>query len=73
MGDARRCCRSTKRGLQLRVFPDRFVIGSDQFYDSPPVRCERARKFVDWLPPDLAPLISYENLRRIYRLAGAGH
>jgi predicted TIM-barrel fold metal-dependent hydrolase len=57
----------------LRVFPDRFVIGSDQFYDSPPVRSERARKFVDWLPRDLAPLIAYENVRRIYRLAVAGH
>ena len=56
----------------LRAFPDRFVVGSDQFYDSPPVRSERARSFVDWLPPDLAPLIAYENVRRIYRLAAAG-
>jgi predicted TIM-barrel fold metal-dependent hydrolase len=56
----------------LRAFPDRFVVGSDQFYDSPPVRSERARRFVDWLPPDLAPLIAYENVRRIYRLAVAG-
>jgi len=56
----------------LRAFPDRFVVGSDQFYDSPPVRTERARNFVDWLPPDLAPLIAYENVRRIYRLAAVG-
>jgi predicted TIM-barrel fold metal-dependent hydrolase len=53
----------------LRAFPERFVIGSDQFYDTPSVRTERARKFVDWLPSDLAPLIAFENVRRIYRLS----
>jgi hypothetical protein len=51
----------------LRAFPDRFVVGSDQFYDSPPIRSERARKFVDFLPPDLARAIAYENVRHIYR------
>ncbi len=53
----------------LHAFPDRFVIGSDQFYDTPSVRTERARKFVDLLPPDLAPLIAFDNVRRIYRLS----
>ena len=56
----------------LQAFPDRFVVGSDQFYDSPPIRTERARKFVDFLPPDLARVIAYDNVRRIYRLAAAG-
>jgi len=57
----------------LQAFPDRFVVGSDQFYDSPPIRTERARKFVDFLPPDLARVIAYENVRRIYRLPAPGH
>lgn len=52
----------------LRTFPDRFVIGSDQFYDTASVRTERARRFIDWLPADLVPLVAYENVRRIYRL-----
>jgi len=56
----------------LQAFPDRFVVGSDQFYDSPPIRTERARKFVDFLPPDLARAIAYENVRHIYRLPSAG-
>jgi predicted TIM-barrel fold metal-dependent hydrolase len=57
----------------VQAFPDRFVIGSDQFYDSPPVRSVRARKFVDLLPADLAPLVAYANVRRIYRLQAAAH
>ena len=57
----------------LQAFPDRFVVGSDQFYDSPPIRTERARNFVDFLPPDLARVIAYDNVRRIYRLAAASH
>jgi predicted TIM-barrel fold metal-dependent hydrolase len=57
----------------LRAFPNRFVVGSDQFYDTATVSTERARKFVDWLPADLAPLVAYQNARRIYRLAAAGH
>ena len=57
----------------LQAFPDRFVVGSDQFYDSPPIRSERARKFVDFLPPDLARAIAYENVRHIYRLPAAAH
>ena len=57
----------------LRAFPDRFVIGSDQFYDTPSPRTGRARRLVDLLPADLAPLVAYENARRIYRLPAAGH
>jgi len=39
------------------------------------IRLEPAAAIVrqfDWLPPDLAPLIAYENVRRIYRLAAVG-
>lgn len=57
----------------LQAFPDRFVVGSDQFYNSPPIRTECARKFVDFLPPDLAQVIAYDNVRRIYRLSAALH
>jgi hypothetical protein len=57
----------------LQAFPDRFVVGSDQFYDSPPICTERAGKFVDILPPDLARVIAYDNVRRSYQLAAASH
>lgn len=53
----------------MRAFPDRFVIGSDQFYDEGPERIERARKFINGLPPDLARLVASENVRRVYRFA----
>jgi predicted TIM-barrel fold metal-dependent hydrolase len=55
----------------VRDFPDRFVIGSDQFFDQEPERIEHARKFVDGLPPDLARPVATENVKRIYRLAAA--
>jgi predicted TIM-barrel fold metal-dependent hydrolase len=52
----------------LRAFPDRFVIGSDQFMDQGTERLEGARRFVDALPPDLARRVAYDNARRVYRL-----
>jgi predicted TIM-barrel fold metal-dependent hydrolase len=52
----------------LRDFPDRFMIGSDQFFDEGAERISRARKFVDALPPDVARVVASENARRIYRL-----
>ena len=52
----------------LRDFPDRFVIGSDQFFDDDPERLERARETVDALPPELMRVIATENVMRIYRL-----
>jgi len=51
----------------LREFPDRFLIGSDQFFDEEePELLPLARKFIDALPPDLARQIARENAMRIY-------
>ena len=56
----------------LEAFPDRFVVGSDQFYDDPQiVRTYRARAFVDALPAEIARRIAYENVKYIYRLPAA--
>ena len=52
----------------LSAFPDRFVIGSDQFLDEGAERLALARKLVDALPPSVARLVASENARRIYRL-----
>jgi predicted TIM-barrel fold metal-dependent hydrolase len=52
----------------LRDFPDRFVIGSDQFLGENPERIERARKIVDALPPELSRMIATDNVMRSYRL-----
>jgi predicted TIM-barrel fold metal-dependent hydrolase len=52
----------------LREFPDRFVIGSDQFFDEGTERVALARKFIDALPPDIARAVASDNARRIYRL-----
>jgi predicted TIM-barrel fold metal-dependent hydrolase len=53
----------------LRAFPDRFVIGSDQFFDDArPGRLARARRIVDALPPDAAQLIAVENVKHIYHV-----
>jgi hypothetical protein len=54
----------------LREFPDRFIIGTDQFYDDEDDdRLAAARRFIDGLPPDLAASVAHENARRLYRLA----
>ncbi len=52
----------------LREFPDRFVIGSDQFFDEGTERVALTRKFIDALPPDIARVVSSENAKHIYRL-----
>ncbi|HEX9154401.1 MAG TPA: amidohydrolase family protein [Nitrospira sp.] len=52
----------------LRDFPDRFMIGSDQFFDEGTQRLTLARKFVDALPPEVAHAAGSENAKRIYRL-----
>ncbi|MBI3076160.1 MAG: amidohydrolase family protein [Deltaproteobacteria bacterium] len=65
----------------FREFPDRFVIGGDQFFVTPQLRGpglifagraplirERTRRFLSRLPPDLAGQIGRENAIRLYRL-----
>lgn len=51
----------------LRDFSDRFVIGSDQFFDEGTERLTLARKFVNALPPDVARVVANENAKRIFR------
>lgn len=60
----------------LREFPDRFVIGSDAFFNAEnnlrhsegDGSLSDARDFVDALPDDLRRPIAYANAIRIYRL-----
>ena len=52
----------------LREFPDRFMVGSDQFHDQGTERLARARTFADGLPADLAPRVARDNALRVYRL-----
>ena len=68
----------------LAAFPDRFVIGGDQFFVAASVRGgsavqfaqrapivrERTRAFLGMLPPELARKIVLDNARRIYKLEG---
>jgi predicted TIM-barrel fold metal-dependent hydrolase len=59
----------------LQEFPDRFVMGSDQFHPpygaarrTPQATIENLPKVLEQLPPALARAISYENPQRLYRL-----
>jgi predicted TIM-barrel fold metal-dependent hydrolase len=55
----------------LGSFPDRFVVGADQFFGTPRfslVNLEAHRSFLSQLPPDLARKVGYENAVRLYRL-----
>jgi predicted TIM-barrel fold metal-dependent hydrolase len=58
----------------IRAFPDRFLIGSDQFYLSPrapqrfPRHPEATTGILTGLPPDLARKVAYENARRLFKL-----
>jgi predicted TIM-barrel fold metal-dependent hydrolase len=63
--------------LQLvKEFPDRFIIGTDQFYISPrssiqqigPTKVELMERFFSLLPPDVAHKIGQENPWRIFNL-----
>jgi predicted TIM-barrel fold metal-dependent hydrolase len=56
----------------LQQFPDRFVVGSDQFYSDPGIgRTYRARLLVDALPAEIVNRIASENVKHIYRLPTA--
>jgi hypothetical protein len=60
----------------LRDFPDRFVLGSDQFHPpssamrrTPSEGIENLVKLIDQLPPELARAIGSENANRLFKLA----
>lgn len=60
----------------LRDFPDRFMLGSDQFHPpyaaarrTPAEGYDNLRRLVEQLPPDLARAIAHENAERLYGLA----
>jgi hypothetical protein len=55
----------------LHEFPQRFMIGSDQFLGEPTEHFESARRLIDALPPDLRSAVARENARRICRLSEA--
>lgn len=60
----------------IKEFPERFMIGSDQFYVSAraPIRrigppsAQPTNKFLSLLPPGLARKVGYENARRIFNI-----
>jgi predicted TIM-barrel fold metal-dependent hydrolase len=80
--DSRPECMPIEQGMGLkaewlqliREFPDRFIIGTDQFYVSPrspmrqigPPSVEPTNTFFSLLPPDLARKVGQENPRRIF-------
>jgi len=59
------------RDLILK-YPDRFIIGTDQFYVSPrldvqfPQRARGPRALINFLPPDAARQVGVENVRRLF-------
>jgi predicted TIM-barrel fold metal-dependent hydrolase len=53
----------------LQAFPERFMIGSDQFLGDDPERLLEARSLIDALPPELARRVARENALRVYRLS----
>jgi len=58
----------------LSDFPDRFMVGSDEFLRSPGKRQLKSQSFeetwpiLDQLPPDLARKVGHDNAARIYNL-----
>jgi predicted TIM-barrel fold metal-dependent hydrolase len=61
----------------IKAFPDRFLIGSDEFFPSPRMRMRRhpstgstgqTVKLLDSLPPALARAVAHENAERLFRL-----
>jgi len=58
-----------------KKYPDRFIIGSDQFYLSPkrrgrigPPSAEPTNSFFSLLPPELAGKVGLDNPRRLFKL-----
>ena len=63
-----------KEWLELiEEFPDRFVIGSDEFVDESGINAfggtgyETTWSLIDELPEDLAIQVGYENAEKIYK------
>lgn len=58
----------------MKAFPDRFMIGSDEFFTSAnsnkrwPQSFEETWPLIGRLPPDLAPKIGRDNAARVYNL-----
>ncbi len=61
----------------LSAFPDRFLLGSDEFFLSPEIRRQRhpstgsaeaTTGLLSQLPPDLAGKVGHENARRVFGL-----
>jgi predicted TIM-barrel fold metal-dependent hydrolase len=56
----------------LRAFPERFMVGSDQFFDEGTERLAQVRNFIDALPPEIVHLVARENAKRVYHLDAQG-
>jgi len=59
----------------IKDFPDRFLIGTDQFYASPgsnvrggPQRNSGTKILLSWLPRDLALKVAIENPKAVFKL-----
>lgn len=58
----------------IQDFPDRFVLGSDQFYGIPgktrefPISEDASRAILRQLPADVAKKVATENAQRVYKL-----
>ncbi|TAN47471.1 MAG: hypothetical protein EPN26_13840, partial [Rhodospirillales bacterium] len=61
-------------GELIKNFPDRIMLGSDQFYVTPssskrfPMHMRPVRDLLDTLPRDIAVKVGYETAVRVYRL-----
>ncbi len=61
----------------IAAFPDRFVLGADEFYSPPgatghmPRSTEATWLLLSQLPPELARAVGHDNAIRIYRLPGS--
>lgn len=61
----------------MKDFPDRFMIGNDDFYQPPQARDQRGvklegpEKFLSALPEELARRIGYENAARLFKIKAA--
>jgi hypothetical protein len=58
----------------LEEFPDRFMVGSDQFYQPPQAKnppkldMEGSERLVRSLPPKLARRVGYENAAKVFKI-----